>query len=668
MADNGFGFLKDILFTPASVRAQNNAESILQQQQASQGAARVPVVNEINRLRGVYPNASPQQLVSELMKSDTFMQAFTGDPETFNFALDAIKATSQPGADPYTLGQGDTRYDGNNQPVAFGAGVNPETGGINPPTTDKIKNFEYFTQGLSPEEQATLRAAQLSDDPSSKDATISRLVKIGWPEEQAIKFAEGVIKQVNSIDKITGAPKVFWLDQSDPANPQLFELPEQQMPQGGLGAQALPQQPAVGAAAVTGPRRSQPENEAYAVNVAKKTAAKLGVDPLDVLTTFGYETGGTYDPWQGGPTTKWGKHRGLIQWGETQARQYGIRPNMTEDEQAEATARYLADRGVRPGMSQLQIYAAINGGNVNAVNASDEAAGGAPGTVTDKVKSRQFAQHRERASQLLGNSGGSPAAGLNMAQDINNGQPSGRRLAEAFVTTGPVGSASGAIDTLGQIINPASGTPDGATANQNYTYRQQMIQALRGAQADLGKGNNVSIYEAKQFEEVIKNLESPSAQTSLGAAKQVLTDMQAARQHNQGIFSDESQSVEERKAALTRVNMLDKAMQKWPSMEDLDAVLQNVRGGGAGNPIGNLIKQGAQTLQQLVPTAQDALGTAEGVAQPLLPQTGLDPNSVSKMTLEQIKKFAADDAAIAALTPEQREAFRARLMQLKGGK
>ena len=36
-----------------------------------------------------------------------------------------------------------------------------------------------------------------------------------------------------------------------------------------------------------------------------------------------YETGGTFDPRKKGPTTQWGQHRGLIQFGEPQARQYG---------------------------------------------------------------------------------------------------------------------------------------------------------------------------------------------------------------------------------------------------------------------------------------------------------------------------------------------------------
>src|SRR5690606_16799416 len=55
-----------------------------------------------------------------------------------------------------------------------------------------------------------------------------------------------------------------------------------------------------------------------------ETANALGIDPVDLATTISYETGGTFDPTKSGPTTKWGQHRGLIQFGEPQAQQYGV--------------------------------------------------------------------------------------------------------------------------------------------------------------------------------------------------------------------------------------------------------------------------------------------------------------------------------------------------------
>jgi hypothetical protein len=132
-----------------------------------------------------------------------------------------------------------------------------------------------------------------------------------------------------------------------------------------------------------------------------KYAAQYGLDPKDVLTAMSYETGGTLDPWKAGPTTKWGQHRGLIQWGEPQRQQYGISKDSSVDDQVQASLKYLADRGVKPGMGLIDIYSAINAGGVGPQyqSRSDAAAGGAPGTVADKVAS--MGGHARRADLLL---------------------------------------------------------------------------------------------------------------------------------------------------------------------------------------------------------------------------------------------------------------------------
>jgi len=134
-----------------------------------------------------------------------------------------------------------------------------------------------------------------------------------------------------------------------------------------------------------------------------ETSSRLGIDPVDLATAMSYETGGTFDPWQRGPTTKWGTHRGLIQWGEPQARQYGVGQDTPVADQVEAAGQYLVDRGVRPGAGLLEIYSAINAGGVGDkyYGRSDAAAGGAPGTVRDKVEN-QMGGHRRKAVALLG--------------------------------------------------------------------------------------------------------------------------------------------------------------------------------------------------------------------------------------------------------------------------
>lgn len=129
-------------------------------------------------------------------------------------------------------------------------------------------------------------------------------------------------------------------------------------------------------------------------------ASRLGISPVDLATVISYETAGTFDPGKRGPTTKWGQHRGLIQFGEPQAKKYGV--DFTDPvKQMQAVSAYLTDAGVRPGMGILDVYSAINAGKVGRYNASDAKAGGAPGTVRDKVE-KQMGGHRAKAVALLG--------------------------------------------------------------------------------------------------------------------------------------------------------------------------------------------------------------------------------------------------------------------------
>lgn len=128
---------------------------------------------------------------------------------------------------------------------------------------------------------------------------------------------------------------------------------------------------------------------------------QYGLDPVHVATAISYETGGTFDPWQKGPTTQHGEHRGLIQWGEPQRKQYGITQQTSVRDQVMATFKYLSDRGVKSGDGLLPIYAAINAGNAKKIHASDANNGGAPGTVLDKVRD-QMTGHERNAQRLMG--------------------------------------------------------------------------------------------------------------------------------------------------------------------------------------------------------------------------------------------------------------------------
>lgn len=135
----------------------------------------------------------------------------------------------------------------------------------------------------------------------------------------------------------------------------------------------------------------------------REAAEALGIDPVDLATAISYETAGTFDPVKPGPTTKWGQHRGAIQWGEPQAQEYGVNwddPIGSQFGGDGAIVKYLRARGVKPGMGLLDVYSAINAGAPGLYNRSDAGNGGAPGTVADKVRD-QMAGHRAKAERLF---------------------------------------------------------------------------------------------------------------------------------------------------------------------------------------------------------------------------------------------------------------------------
>lgn len=138
-----------------------------------------------------------------------------------------------------------------------------------------------------------------------------------------------------------------------------------------------------------------------------ETADELGMPPQTLATIISYETGGTFDPRKKGPTTQWGQHEGLIQFGQPQQKAYGV--DLSSPEAAiqsqlgrnGAIVKYFRASGWKPGMSELDAYSVVNAGAPGRYNASDANNGGAPGTVADKVNN-QFAGHRAKAAALLG--------------------------------------------------------------------------------------------------------------------------------------------------------------------------------------------------------------------------------------------------------------------------
>jgi hypothetical protein len=102
-------------------------------------------------------------------------------------------------------------------------------------------------------------------------------------------------------------------------------------------------------------------------NAVISVASKLGVDPIWLAAVISKETGGTFNKdIQGG---EGGNYRGLIQFGPSERRTYGYRDGMSFEEQMVGPVyRYLKARGVRPGHTAEEIYAAILTGNVSTLS------------------------------------------------------------------------------------------------------------------------------------------------------------------------------------------------------------------------------------------------------------------------------------------------------------
>lgn len=186
-----------------------------------------------------------------------------------------------------------------------------------------------------------------------------------------------------------------------PANPANSAIPA--IP-GSAGAAA---QPLTGLAAAASRGKGLPSMRGAAKlsdedkQAIAASAQRLGVSPVDWATVIGFESAGSYSPAKYGGSG--GRHLGLIQFGPTEQKQFGARPDQTVAEQLQSAEKFLLSRGFKPGQHGLnELYATINAGSPNKLNARDAAAGGTPGTVLDKIR-YQMGPHRRVAEAMFGN-------------------------------------------------------------------------------------------------------------------------------------------------------------------------------------------------------------------------------------------------------------------------
>lgn len=99
-------------------------------------------------------------------------------------------------------------------------------------------------------------------------------------------------------------------------------------------------------------------------------AQRLGLDPYEFGGFLSLESGPNMDPNIVGGAG--GRHKGLIQFGQTEQQRYLKPGTQTRAGQMPAVLQYFQDRGYKPGMGIERAYATVLGGNPNvSLNAKD---------------------------------------------------------------------------------------------------------------------------------------------------------------------------------------------------------------------------------------------------------------------------------------------------------
>lgn len=234
MAESGFSFLKDILFTPASVRAQNNADALINAKNAQVGGARGRVMQRLGELQK--GGGRPDQILSQLMNDPVFIDAFTQDPDIAGLARDMSGALGAP--KPMEVSPGASLVRENGQ------------GGYESVYTAPAKGT-------------------LGED----EKEIARLQEVGFTRDQAIKYNSKLASVVDGRDPVTGKVTFYLRDMSDPENPKVTIITPEQA-KAASSMQAPEQQPAQPTAAEQAPGAAQGRNgiPAYGITLLNAIA------------------------------------------------------------------------------------------------------------------------------------------------------------------------------------------------------------------------------------------------------------------------------------------------------------------------------------------------------------------------------------------------------------
>jgi len=220
--------------------------------------------------------------------------------------------------------------------------------------------------------------------------------------------------------------------------------------------------PALSAAAGTGgagrgqASRFQLSSQGQALVNAAKT---LGVDPLDLATIIGFETGGSYSPSiRGGAGNN---YMGLIQFGGPERRQYGAHAGQSFEEQVQGpVVRFFQDRFRRAGMSTqgadlLTLYRTVLGGNPRASLSAADAFGTSPASGVARMAPHRAEALRRFFGGAVGNVGYSAAdAGADVQKGYEEQQKAAEQAAKQLAAARDLLATREAQLRVAQAINP----------------------------------------------------------------------------------------------------------------------------------------------------------------------------------------------------------------------
>lgn len=309
------------------------------------------------------------------------------------------------------------------------------------------------------------------------------------------------------------------------------------------------------------------------VRATTDLARQMGLNARDLLAVMSFETGGTLDPWQRGPTTQWGQHRGLIQWGEPQRARYGVSESSTITEQVMAAGRYLADAGVQAGDGIAQVYAAVLAGDARRLNASDVNNGGVIRNVTEAVTGEQFRGHIANADAMLSAYSGvvtqmneaAREAERRAEQERRFNETIGERIASQEFELGLMGRATEEAE-VARAIRQAELEAQRAGTQLTAEQRQELERVTR---------ERVRAEEAARRQREIERGNTEEARAAAAAQERVnqLTAQRAAMVREMAMAEEQGDRgrVEELRNELQEVNRqlieaIDNAMQMWEAV------------------------------------------------------------------------------------------------------